>query len=334
MRKKIFSMLKYLLSVSFAVLLLWYVYKDQNAETMLAAFRKVDFKWVIFSILISLISHLSRGWRWSIALKPLGYQVPIYQSFLAVMVGYFGNIFVPRIGEVVRCGVLKKMNQTPIEVSFGTVLTERIFDMIILMAITALVLVAEFDKIGTFLVQQITKAFPLIYDKLIFIAVLSLICLFTLIILFLKRQLFRHLTLYQKIQRFFTGIKKGFLSIKKLDRPTQLHYLIHTLIIWMMYYLMCYVIFFSMEETANLGMLAAGTVMIMAGLGMVVPTPGGTGSYHLFVGFTLAAYGLTKYTGKNFAFLMHSSQLVAIFLTGGLSFVLILLFSRKKEQNA
>ena len=138
--------------------------------------------------------------------------------------------------------------------------------------------------------------------------------------------------LFEKAKAFALGMKDGLFSIKKLKTSSRWFYFLHTVTIWTMYYVMTYVLFFSLDVTSNLSMLCGFTVLIMGGIGMALPSPGGVGTYHAFVSAALIAYGLTQEIGVQFAFLMHSTQTVTVLIVGALCFLFTLFVSKKKNS--
>ncbi len=334
MKPTLKSVFKYLVFVSIAIGLLLYVYRNQDFSQILKDVRTADPFWVAMSVSIALLSHVSRGWRWCIALQPAGFRVNPFRAFLAVMVGYFANLFVPRMGEVARCGILKKTDKVPVTLSFGAVVAERALDLIMLVSFTLFTLLVEFDKLGSFLMQRLELGMGTI--TMASVGVLSglvLIGIAFLIIVYKQRHRLRNLPGYAKVAEFIIGLKEGLLSITQLNRIQQVGYVFHTLFIWVMYYLMTYVLFFTQAETSALSMMTALTVFIMGGIGMVIPTPGGVGSYHLFVGVALMAYGLGETDSKAFAFLMHSTQTIAVLIAGGASLLIASFLQPKPDVS-
>ena len=332
-KKTLFSILKYLISLTIAGGLFWLIYRGQDMKEMLKDLKDAKLSWIALSILTAIFSHWSRATRWVIALRPLGYQTRKTTAFLAVMVGYFANFFVPRLGEVMRCGIFKKTEDVPVNVSFGAVIAERALDLIILLLLSTITLLIEFDKIGEFVISQFANSSDTMAEKLTILAILGAAGLLGLVFLyFIRKWLFKQ-ALFIKIREFAIGMKDGLLSIRKLNKVNQLYFLLHTINIWVMYYFMSYLLFFSLEETENLSAMCGLSVLIMGGIGMALPSPGGIGTYHLFVSTTLIAYGLTESIGRNFAFLMHSSQTISIIIIGGISFIISLLIGKNKAKK-
>jgi hypothetical protein len=333
MRQQLFSALKYLVSLGIALGLFAYLYKDEAMGQLLGHIAQADPFWVGLSVLTAVVSHAHRAARWQLALAPLGYRPAFLPAFLAVLASYFANIFVPRIGEVARAGLLRRTQQVPAEVSFGAIIAERALDLVILVGLSGVVLWLEFGKIGWFVQEQAGKSLGLLGGKALLLAGLALLGLGGLALLYYSRQWLLRLPLLQKAKGFAQGLKEGLLSIRAMSPSAQALYALHTLGIWLMYYLMSYLLFFSTPETATLSARCALTTLIMGGIGMALPSPGGIGTYHAFVAATFIAYGFEEEAGKAFAFLMHSTQTFAIVVIGGLSLVASLLWKASPQSS-
>ncbi|MFT5916799.1 MAG: hypothetical protein ACJAWV_003036 [Flammeovirgaceae bacterium] len=334
MSKKTFlSILKYVISISVAGFLFWWLYRGEDMEKTFEDIKEASPFWISTSIGIALFSHWSRASRWVIALRPLGYETRTFTAFLAVMFGYFVNLFVPRLGEVMRCGLFYRTEKVPINISFGSVLAERALDFIILVALCIVVFFVEFDRIGGFILSEFNNNSEAVTQKIYILLAICSLAFLGLIALYLLRNKLMRLPLVIKGKGFVLGMKDGLLSIKKLSRKQRLAFILHTLNIWAMYYFMSYVLFLSMPATSNLSLMTGCTVLIMSGIAMVIPSPGGIGTYHFFVTATLIAYGLEEGIAKNSALLMHSVQYLATIIIGGLSFLISIFIARKQGEN-
>lgn len=313
------SILKYTLSFAFAIALFAYLYKDINMVDMLDKVAQTNPFWLFASLGTAVISHLSRGWRWGIALKPLGYKLSVLRGFLAVMVGYLANLVLPRMGEVSRCAIIKKSDNIPVNVSFGTVIVERVIDLIMLALAILITLFVEFDRLNSLIINTLGKKSTTAMNAKYYLLAAFFIGILFLVFIYLIRNKIKHNVIYQKIVLFLVGIKEGVLSLGRLNKQDLFGYVFHSLIIWLAYYGMSYFALLAMDTTANLGWSAGLIILIAGGLGMAAPVQGGVGFYHLFIAAALVAYGLGEEQGKAFAFMIHSSQLILIIIVGALS---------------
>lgn len=319
---------------SIAALLFYLLYQGQDWKVIGQDIASSSPWWIGASIAISLAGHYARGWRWMLMLSPLGYHVSSFKAFLAVMVGYLVNIPTARLGEVARCALLQKNSGVPMEASLGAIVAERLIDLLVLLSLTLFTILVEFDKIGRFVLeklQQVAENFSLKPTVMLFVWLPATILLL-LLVWFWRKKLYE-ISVFKKVGQFVIGLKNGFLAILKLPPRQQLVFLLLTVLIWMSYFLMSYVLFFSQPHTSFLGLRCALAVLVMSGLGVTIPTPGGVGSYHLFVIFTLTSYGLAEDSAKSFAFLMHSSQLLSVTVFGFLSLLASSFYTTKKNKH-
>lgn len=325
--------LKYLISLAVAGGLLWYVFKDIDLPAMLTAIGQADYRWVaVYGVLI-LVAHWSRGVRWGLLMEPVVNQ-KISQTNLttAVLTGYFANLLIPRMGEVTRCGTLNRTDDVPVNISFGTVVAERIFDVVMLLLLIGLNFVLEFDRLSAFLIDFFDSKLNLgkAQDNIGLLIGAGLVLIVGAVgawWLFnrYKDRLMQN-PLLGKVIQFGLGLIDGLLSVRKLRQPGL--FIFHTLLIWTMYYSTTYVLFFAMPQTAQLGPLAALTILVMGSIGMAAPTQGGLGAFNILVGSALVLYGLTQQDGQTLATLMLLSQWIFTILFGGISFLIVMARSR------
>jgi uncharacterized protein (TIRG00374 family) len=269
-------------------------------------------------------------------LEPMGYQLKTARTFLAVMVGYLANFVVPRMGEVSRCGVLKKTDDVSVSRAFGSVVTERVFDLMCLLIIVAITLVLEFKRLNEFFLNLfLDKATGLeeSFVALLGIGITFLVVAVLLFFLLKRNQSFLQKNkYYNKLTAFLRQLVEGIMSVRKLKSP--LSFWIATLGIWICYFLMTYVMFFSMESTANLGMSAGFIILVLGGLGMATPVQGGIGAFHYLVSAGLLLYGISEHEGIIFAFLLHTSNSVAIMAVGIASLFISMIIPKRKSNEA
>jgi uncharacterized protein (TIRG00374 family) len=334
-RKVAFDILKYSITLGIAALLLWYVYKDISFVSLKKHFVNINYYWIALSICIALFSHYIRAYRWNILLEPLGYKLKTRRTFIAVMVGYFANNLVPRLGEVSRCGVLKKNDNVSMTSAFGSVVAERTLDLLILIILASLTFLIEFDKLNKFIIEKFQDKLPQsesIYGLAFagFGIIIALLML-TFVLYKLFRERLHRNSLYLKIRQFIKELLTGFLSIRKIKN--QVGFWISTVGIWFLYYLMLIVVFYAFPPTYNLSLLAGLTLLIMSGLGMSAPVQGGIGVFHILISSVLVLYGVSAEDGKVFALIAHTTQFMTIMLFGGISFV-ISVFMKPQSSNA
>lgn len=331
---KISSVIKYSISLILAIVLFYFAFRNVSVDEFVEKVTEVNYWWVILSIFLSLCSHWLRAYRWNLMLRPLGYErLSDFRTFLAVMTGYLANLAFPRLGEVTRCGVMKRSDKVPMSISFGTVITERTIDFLILLSLIMLDFILEFDRVYDFFISSVGWDTQVDHTKNI-VLVSSVLVLLAIAGIFVLKRILDHEfenALLQKAHRVLTDIVNGLLSIRKIQNIVG--FVASTIGIWVFYYLMSYVIFFSIAETSELGVGAGLSILAAAGVAMAMPVQGGIGAYHTLVSGVLIIYGIEATTGLFFATLLHTSQLICILLFGGLSVLATVFLNRKKKTE-
>lgn len=328
------NILKFVASLLIASFLFYIVFRDVSFDDFVGRLDDVAFSWIFISMGLSILSHLLRAYRWNLTLEPLGYQeLTTFRTFLSVMVGYLANLAFPRLGEVTRCGMLKKNDQVPMSVGIGSVITERLLDFIILLSLIALDFIVEFDMIFDFFLDKIGwdqyENKTVMFTSVALVLVISGIVGIWLVKLFLSHD-FKNKTLINLKTKLSTLIE-GLLSIRKMENVTG--YVLSTIGIWIFYFLMSYVIFFSIGETSHLGFGAGLSILAGAGVSMAMPVQGGIGAYHAIVSGVLVVYGVDPTTALFFATLLHTSQIVMILVLGTASVVGSMFIPKAKTQK-
>ncbi|NOZ46301.1 MAG: flippase-like domain-containing protein [Chlorobi bacterium] len=323
--------LKYFFFLLIAILLLYYAFKGVDLKKVKEAFTSANYFWVLLSIIAAFIAYVSRALRWKLLIEPMGFNPKTSNTYHALMVGYFANIAFPRLGELVRCGSLNKSEKIPVNKLFGTVLIERASDLIVLLFLLIFVFVIEINVFGAFLKEYIFSPFyrkfqSLFTFSLTAIIVYSVVFLFILFF-FLYRQKIGRLRSIRKFKLLLYGVMSGFKTIIHMKKRR--YYIMHTIIIWVMYFFMTYLVFFSLEATSGLKPIDGLFLTIVGGIGMSLPAPGGIGSYHYFISLGLSLYGISKESGIAFATIVHESQALFVIIMG-ITSLLILFFKRKR----
>jgi len=328
-KKNLISVIKYLIALSIAFVLLYWVFQSIEWEDFIQKIYAVDYSWVILSMFLSFSSYIARAYRWTLLINPFGYQLKTSRSLIAVFIGYLANLALPRLGEVTRCAILKKNDEIPVPLSFGTVITERIFDLFMLIFLFIITFILEFELLYAFF-KKLLEYVPDL-STLIYIASGVMVIAGAVMFLLRKKILIwiQKLPFSQKITGFIKQLWNGFLSFRKVKNKTG--FIISTVIIWVVYFLMTYVITFSMEETESLGIIAGMTMLVGAGVALIIPVQGGFGTYHAVITLLLVFYGISEETGAFFATLLHTSQIITIVFFGLIS--LIISFFIKKKIN-
>jgi len=308
----------------------WLIYKDQDIQHIKSVLRNdVNYWWVLLSLFIGLLSHISRTLRWGLMIEPVSHKPRFINTFLAVMVGYLMNLALPRMGEVSRCGVLARYEKISFTKLLGTVVAERLVDMISLLILLGITILSQFGEMLNFI-----SANPEIKEKLIGVVsspILIIGVLLLLVLSYLLRNSFKHSTLFRKIMEIIRNFKEGFISIRSIKKKGWFYF--HSVFIWAMYYLMLYVIFFAFDFTKDLSPIAGLTTFVLASFGMVAPVQGGIGAWHFMAKEALSLYGVANENGIIFAFVAHTSMTGMIIIIGIISVLVLPFINRRKEAE-
>lgn len=331
MPKLLKTILQYVIILAVTGLLIWFSLRgltgEDKGEYLLKTWRAADKGWLLLMALIAMVSHLLRAERWRMLLEPSGYRGKLSYSFLSLMVGYLVNLVIPRGGEVSRCYNLYKLEDTPVDTSFGTVVVERIVDVVCLLILISIAFFLEWDKLILFLETLPVSAQDASgVSKTLVYAGAGLLLLLLLVILLVKKN--------RKLNAFFIrtwhGFKGGFLSIFKLKNKGL--FIFYSLLIWSLYFLMSYTVILAFPETEHLGIEAVFSLFAIGSIAMAVPLPGGTGSYHVLVPQGLVfLYHIPEADAIAFTFIFHGWQ-TAILIAGGAISLIITSFILKKRR--
>lgn len=314
-----------------SVLLFWLVYRDQNWDDLLKVLKEdVDYKWMWLAVIMGILSHISRAMRWQLLTRSMGYRISFMNSFMGVMIGYFANLAIPRMGEFTRCGVVNKYEKVPFSKLLGTVVTERVIDMIVLLLLTLIVIITQFPQINIFLeenqgIEQ--KVTQMLHSPWIWAVLVTLLVSLYPAWLILKKTAF-----YGRLKTFVVGLKEGLLSVKNV--PHRGLFIAHTLFIWLMYFLMFYVSFFCFQFTSHLSILVGLTVFVIGSFGMVAPVQGGIGAWHFMVIAGLMIYlphtPQIESMTKTFALLTHGSMTLLYIFLGVICVIALPLYNARR----
>lgn len=310
-------------------LLVWFSLKGLTGKNLLSTWQTANKGWLIAMAVVAVISHILRAQRWRMLLQPAGYESKLKYSFLSLMVGYLVNLVIPRGGEVSRCYNLYKLDSTPVEISFGTVVVERIVDLVCLLTLIALAFVVESDKLFAFI-----KTLPIGMGRessgvtILFIIAAGLILLGLAFYWLVKKN--KRLNAF--VVRTWLGFKDGLLSIFRLKNKGL--FIFYSITIWLLYFVMSYTVILAFPETKHLGVEAVLSLFAIGSIAMAAPLPGGTGSYHVLVPQGLVfLYHVPMADAVAFTFIFHGWQTAIMIVGGAISLVMTSVLVRRKKIN-
>jgi len=302
-------------------------------DKMFADLSSADFGWIALVILCFMISNLSRALRWNMLLKPLGLDAKLHNTFGSIMIAYFANLTIPRSGEIIRSVMISRYEDVEIEKAMGTIVTDRIIDVLSLMIAIGLAFILSFGKMNTYFKENMdlnnTLEQILSFPAL---AIVPVIGLSTIYLTYRNWDKLLDTMLGQKIYKIVSGFSDGIKSIKDVENVTV--FIFHSVIIWTMYYVMTYLCFLAFAPTSDLGLVAGLTVFVFGSLGIVFPSPGGMGSYHYLVGEALGFYNIGGADAFSFDMIVFISINLFCNIFFGLIFIILLpIFHKKNTLN-
>lgn len=331
------SVLKYLFFIALGVALLFLAFRGLALDELWAELKTANYWWFLAAIFIAILSHVFRALRWNLLIGQMGYKTRTSTTFYSVMMGYLANLALPRLGEVTRCGFLSKKENIPFNALFGTVIAERVFDLVILLFIIGFVVLTQIQKIGGFLNELLVKPLLGIYSGnfVAIILVVLILIILAIVLLFVFRKLkpwLKTTTLYQKLESFVDGFMDGLKSIAKVKQRGL--FLFHTFMIWFLYLLMIILPFYAFAETKLLTFLDGITILGIGSLGIVAPVPGGIGSYHFVVTELLTQlFDIPVKAAAAYATANHASQTIMVIVVGIVSYFLLILVKTKARNE-
>lgn len=315
--------LQIIIPFAFGGFLVWYSLSDLDYNQLLKDFKNANYWWIGLSLLFGILSHFSRAYRWSFMLEPMGYKPKLGNNILAVLVGYLVNYTIPRAGEASRALVLTNYEDIPFEKSFGTIVAERVADLVMLLLIIIVTLFLQFD----FIFELLTKKEEADSNPwTLWIVLGGLLIGGIVFFLYIKKA---KSGIGLKIKTFVSGLIEGMLSIFKMKKKWA--FIFHTVFIWVMYILMFWVVTFSIEGlSVPFGAILVGFI---AGAFSIAATPGGIGSYTITVPAAFVLFGLPESSSASFAWIMWGSQTAMVILFGGLSFLALPIYNNKNKKT-
>lgn len=315
------KILKIVIPIAIGVALVLYSYLSttpEEREQVVNHITNANPFWVTISVIIGILSHVSRAVRWNYLLEPLGYRPKISNNLFIVLIAYFANLGIPRSGEILRATALTTYENVPFEKGFGTIVTERIIDLLMLLLVIIVTLVLQTDFIMTFLEDN---GFGLLGTVgLLFGGVLGL---FVGIVVIKKSKS----ALANKLRIFLSGLLDGVLSIFKMKNKWL--FLLHTFFIWAAYIAMFWVIKYTVLETEGLSISELLVAFVGGAIAMMV-SPGGLGAYPIAIAASLALFDISDDAGKAFGWIMWISQTLMIAIFGAISFIILPLLNRNR----
>ena len=309
----------------------WFLLKLDagQKQAIWQSFLEADYGWVAVAVAVSLLSHFVRAMRWRLLYESIGYRPSPSHIFGSVIVGYMANLAFPRAGEVVRCATLRTSENIPLEKSIGTVVTERLIDMLVFVLIVLVGMLAMFGQAKDWLYNTLSERFDHLPNMaMIAGAVVAVVVLAVLFYKLLWKRLL-HIKLFKKVDDLVHGMVDGVKSILHLGPRRTLMFIGYSVVIYLLYILGGYIIFQAFTQTASLDFGAAFVVYLFGTVGMTF-SQGGIGVYPVLVQLALDIYGIPMEVGTACGWLLWGSQQAVVVTVGAAYLIYFSLIKRKR----
>ena len=321
MKKQIGKLLTILIPLLIGIGIIYYQFTTLTAVEIgkiKISFEKANYYYILLSLMIACVGYWSRAYRWKFALNHLGYQTKFSTNFFTVCVSYLVNLTVPRSGEITRAALLKKYEDVPFDKAFGTIVAERIVDLLIFFLFVFIGFVSQFDKIYQFLLSENVSL-----KSLIITAIVGLLLFFIFILIWI----YAEWNIILKLKKKLSGLIEGITTVYRMKDKWK--YLFHSFFIWFSYLTMFYVAIFALPETSHISfdIVIMGFIFGSLAVGF---SNGGLGAYPFSIALIFSLYGITKDVGTAFGWLVWTSQTILAILLGLISYVLLPLLNRNR----
>tara|TARA_B100000809_G_scaffold22902_1_gene20054 strand:- start:19059 stop:20036 length:978 start_codon:yes stop_codon:yes gene_type:complete len=316
--------LKKTIPLALGIFLIWISLSkltEDDVQSVQNSFKTANYWWVLLSLVFGVLSHLSRAYRWKFMLEPLGYKPKFLNSAMAVIIAYLVNLGIPRAGEFSRAAALAEYEDVPFEKGFGTIVAERVADLIMY----ALFILIAFFAQYTLIKEKLTEKLP---DNPLY-TITTLVLLMVGAFIFIKWIKKSEKPSIIKLKTFLSGLVVGVKSIFSMKKKWA--FIFHTFFIWSMYILMLYVAKFAIPETAEISINAV-LISFIIGTFSYAATNGGVGAYPIAIQSALILYGVPEVAGLSFGWIMWTSQTLMVLVFGGLAFLLLPIYNRKHTE--
>jgi uncharacterized protein (TIRG00374 family) len=330
-KSKVASVVKYLALLVLAGVLLYFSFKGVKWSDFIEGLKNCNWVWIVVSMAVGVLGFLARALRWRLLMLPLNKEITNREAFDGVNVAYLTNFAFPRAGEVARCGVMAKTGKISFEGALGTVVLERVVDLLTLIIWVLVVLLIRWQEFGSFMTENLFE--PLMgkfSSAIVPIAIIVAVLALGGFLLWHYRENIIKNRVFAKIFGIINGLKDGLLTAFKMERKGL--FFLYTLLLWGTYWLTSMCTILAFPQVSSLNAVDALFLMVIGGLGWVVPVQGGLGAYHYIVSLTLAAvYSIPQVTGVVFATISHEAQALTMIVCGLLSFISISAWNKKRN---
>ncbi len=301
---------------------MWLAFRGLDFGKIKGYFAKANYFWVAAAAAFGILAYWFRAIRWNLLLEPMGYKISNSNALWTISFGYLMNLTIPRSGELARSTALYGVEKVPVDKSFGTIILERVVDLICMIGFLGLTLMFKYDAIAAFYRFATEQKQGSEESSSNWIWLILGAGAMGGVLFFALRKSLEKLPVLSNIYKIVDGLLQGIMSIFKLKQPVK--FILYSIAIWVCYYLAAYLVCFSLPETSNFTIADGFFIIVVGTLGMMVPASGGIGAFHFALKLGIGALFLSM--GKSFeegaevglayAFISHTMQLVIMAIMG------------------
>ena len=330
------ALLTIVISLAVAVFFMWLAFRGLDFDKIKGYFAKANYFWVAAAAVFGILAYWFRAVRWNLLLEPLGHRISNSNSMWTISFGYLMNLTIPRSGELARSTALYGVEKVPVNKSFGTIILERVVDLVCMIGFLGLTLAFKYDAIAAFYRFATEQKEGGEKSSSLWLWIILGMGVIGIILFFVLRKTLKKIPVFEKIYTIFDGLLQGILSIFKLKNP--LKFIIYSVAIWICYYLAAYLVCFALPETSDFTLADGFFIIVVGTLGMMVPASGGIGAFHFALKLGIGALFLSMgksyeegaEVGLAYAFISHTMQLVIMVVMGFISIPIL----AKARNNA
>lgn len=331
------GVVRQMVPLALAVGLLWYVLSDVPVHELAAQFRQADYRWLSLAGLLITLYHLLRAARWQLTLQALGYTPTLFRTTVALLAGTTASMVIPGAGELTRCGTLQRTDGVPLAQGIGSVVAERVIDLLMLAGLIGLTFLLEFRRVGEYILTLLTPVVARLTPHpttglLPWFILIGALAATGVVIWLLRQRAVREHRFMVRLLGVGRQIGQGFMSLRRVQKPGL--FIALTLLSSILTFLTVYLLFFATSQTSTLPPTAALTILTVSSLGgLAVPTQGGIGTYHFLVSRALVLYGFTLAEGAVTATFLHAVVLGLNLFLSSVSFLIVPFLLRRRAQQ-
>lgn len=322
------------ISLAFAGFFLWLALKDFDVETVKKSLARANYMWVLFAAVFGVLAYWIRAIRWNLLLEPMGYKISNSNAFWTISFGYLMNLTIPRSGELARSTALYGVEKVPVDKSFGTIILERVVDLVCMMGFLGLTLIFKYDVIVSFFKNSKVEINPI---KIIIVVVAMIAAMISF---FIFKNKLSKVKGFSKIIGIIDGILIGLTSILKLKQKGK--FILYTVGIWVCYFMAAYLVCFALPETSDFTIADGFFIIVVGTLGMIIPASGGIGAFNLAIKYGFMALFLSMgksaelggEIGLTYSFISLPLQIVIMLTTGLLSIPMLAKARNRVSKNS